>query len=143
MFDNERHNLNHQCLLQIGPDTTHMELAVMSWFAAGHEILWIPIYEVADTGNGIGDAMAELDQFGGHRLIRDITELLTLPIGIKGWLFPAHLDDTDVVVTRTSPGEVTFGPLIHPATGQRITYRYPTEAAIGRQALYFRAKSEL
>jgi len=122
--------LTHQCLLQITPDTTEMELEVTRWFADGHEILWIPIYEVADELTGIADAKAEMAHFGGQRLIRDVTDFFSLPIGIKGWLFPAHLQDTDVVCTRTEARAVVFGPLIHPITGQRVTYRFRTEAGI-------------
>ncbi|MER2622455.1 MAG: hypothetical protein ABTS22_00770 [Accumulibacter sp.] len=97
-------NLNHHCLLQITPETTDFELEVMRWFADGHEILWIPIYEATDEPTGIADAKAEMAHYGGQRLIRDVTDFCHLPVGIKGWLFPAHLDDTDVVCTRTITG---------------------------------------
>jgi hypothetical protein len=123
-------NLNHHCLLQITPETTDFELEVMRWFADGHEILWIPIYEATDEPTGIADAKAEMAHYGGQRLIRDVTDFCQLPVGIKGWLFPAHLDDTDVVCTRTTAREVTFGTLTHPVTGQRLTYRFPTEVGL-------------
>ena len=132
-------DMNYQCLLQITPDTTDLELAVMSWFAAGHEILWIPIYEVADEPNGIADAEAEMAHFGGLRFVDNVTDFFALPIGIKGWLFPAHLDDTDVICLRELPREVSLGHLYHPVTGERITYRYPTEAPVRRQAFYYGA----
>ena len=117
-------------LMPIGSDTTAMELAVMGWFAAGHDILWIPIYEVANELTGIADARAERAHFGEPRLIRDVTDFYTLPIGIKGWLFPAHLDDTDVVCTRTEALEAALGHLVHPITKQCLTYRSRTEAGI-------------
>jgi len=130
-------------LWPLSPDTTDLELVVMNWFATGHEILWIPIYEVADTPTGIADATALAERHGGPRLICNEADLLALPLGIKGWLFPAHLDDTDVICVRASSGEISIGRLTHPVTGQRLTYRYDTEAPIRRQRLYCRAEREL
>lgn len=112
-------------------DMAESERQVMSWFAAGHEILWIPIYEVANTPSGLAEAQAEAAHFGGPRLIRSVGHLLTLPLGINGWLFPAHLDDTDIICRHDTPGEISFGPLIHPITRQRLTYRYDTEVELG------------
>ncbi len=130
-------SLTQHWLMDVTPDTSELERKVMSWFAAGHEVLWIPIYEVADNAAGIADAMAEFAHFGGARLIGDVRKFFLLPIGIKGWLFPAHLDDTDVVCRHDAPGEVSFGHLQHP-TGERLTYRYPTEAPIRRQMCHYR-----
>ena len=136
-------NITHHALRPLSPDTTDLELIVMGWFAHDHNILWIPIYEVSDEPCGIADACAEMAHFGGQRLIRDVTDFYTLPLGIKGWLFPAHLDDADVICIHEAPGEISFGHLQHPATGQRLTYRYDTEAPIRRQALYSRTEHEL
>ncbi len=136
-------NPNTHYLMPIGSDTAEMELAVMNWFAAGHEVLWIPIYEIANEPDGIADANAEMAHFGGPRVLRNIADCLWLPLGIKGWLFPAHLDDTDVICTRTDAQEVAFGPLIHPMTGQHLSYRYATEAPIHRSLLYCGDKSGL
>jgi hypothetical protein len=122
--------LNYQCLLSVPPDTTDLEKDVMGWFAAGHEILWIPIYEVRDEPTGIADAIAEKDHFGGPRLIRDVTDFYALPLGIKGWVFPAHLDDTDVICLREAATEISIGHLQHPVTGQRLTWRYDTESEL-------------
>ena len=130
-------------LWPLSVDTTAQELAVMNWFAAGHEVLWIPIYEVADTPTGIADATALAERHGGPRLIRDEADLLTLPRGVKGWLFPAHLDDTDVICIHETSGEISFGHLQHPVTGERLTYRYDTEAPIRRQSLGRRTEREL
>lgn len=33
--------------------TLALQREVARWFAAGHEVLWIPIYEVAGTRTGI------------------------------------------------------------------------------------------
>ncbi len=117
-------------LMPIASDTTAMELAVMGWFAAGHDILWIPIYEVSDGPTSIADVVAEKNHFGGPRLIRDVTDFYTLPLGIKGWVFPAHLDDTDVICIREAAAEISFGHLHHPITRQRLTWRYDTESEL-------------
>ena len=130
-------------LMPVGDDTTEFELAVMGWFAAGHEVLWIPICEVADGPDGIADARDEANHFGGPRPIHDFSDFYRLPIGLKGWVFPAHLEDTDVICLREAPGEISFGRLQHPDSGQRLTYRYNTEAPIRRQALWCRTEREL
>jgi hypothetical protein len=130
-------------LWPLSTDTTDLELVVMNWFAARHEILWIPIYEVADTPSGIADATALAERYSGPRLIRNEADFLALPLGIKGWLFPAHLDDTDVICVQAVAGEISIGRLTHPATGERISWRYNTEAPIRRQALYCRTQREL
>jgi hypothetical protein len=104
-----------------------LQCEVASWFNAGHEVLWIPIYEVASTTTGIAEATAMAERHGEPRLIRAETDFLALPLGIKGWLFPAHLDDTAVVCVRDAQGEISLGYLQHPGTGQRLTWRYPTE----------------
>jgi hypothetical protein len=53
-----------------------------------------------------------------------------LPLGIKGWVFPAHLDDTDVICVREAGREISFGHLRHPVTGQHLTWRYDTESEL-------------
>lgn len=116
---------------------------VAGWFTAGHEVLWIPIYEVADTPTGIAEATAMAERHGGPRLIRDEADFLALPLGIKGWLFPAHLDDTDVICVHDVQDEISFGYLQHPITGQRLTYHYDTEAPIRRQGLRYPAERGL
>lgn len=122
--------LNYHCLTPITADTSKLECEVMGWFAAGHEVLWIPIHEVGDGPSGMAEARAEADHFGGLRLIHDVTDFYRLPLGIKGWLFPAHLDDTDVVCIHAAPGEMSFGHLTHPITGQRLSWRYPSERGL-------------
>lgn len=138
-----RPTLNTHCLMPIAADTIDLESTVMNWFAAGHDVLWIPIYEVADGPDGIADARAEAEHFGGHRPIHDITDFYSLPVGLKGWLFPAHQDDTNVICIHETPGKVSFGHLQHPITGQRLTYRYDTEAPVRRQAHWCRTEREL
>ena len=138
-----RPTLNTHCLMPIAADTIDLESTVMNWFAAGHDVLWIPIYEVADGPDGIADARAEAEHFGGPRPIHDITDFYSLPVGLKGWLFPAHQDDTNVICIHETPCEVSFGHLQHPITGQRLTYRYDTEAPVRRQAHWCRTEREL
>jgi len=117
-------------ILPINADTSAMELMVASWFAAGHDVLWIPIVEVGDGDDAIAQARAEADALGKPYLLESIAELARLPNGVKGWLFPAHLDDTLVVAMRVG-GDVVFGALRHPVTGQTISYRTDTESAVG------------
>lgn len=138
----DTNSLNHHCLLQITPETTDLEIEVMRWFAAGNEVLWIPIVEVSEAPTGLADAQAEFEHFGSARLIRDVADFLALPLAIKGWLFPAHQDDTDVICIREAPAEISFGHLRHPVTGQRLTWRYDTEAPIRRQQFYENCKSK-
>ena len=120
---------NHM-LFKPGADTGELEARIMGWFLAGHEVMWIPIYEVAPGPDGLARARAHADEHGGARLIPSLPDCMRLPIGIKGWLFPAHLDDTDVICTRLDRGEVDFSYLVHPVTHRRITYRFRTERAI-------------
>jgi hypothetical protein len=143
MLPNASINLTHHCLLQLTQETTDLEVEVMRWFADHHEILWIPIYEVSDEPTGLADARTEMAHFGGSRLIREVTDLYALPVGIKGWLFPAHFNDTEVICTRATLGEISFGHLRHPVSGQRLSYRYPTEAPIRRREFYTRNQSKL
>jgi len=113
----------------IGPDTPPMEVMVVGWFSAGFEVVWIPIFEVKDF-NGAVQALADA-QAGRIDAIRlhTLADFIRIPEGIKGWVIPAHLEDTEVVATRYG-GEVTFGALRHPHTGEVISYRYDTEAEL-------------
>jgi hypothetical protein len=116
----------------VGPDTTAMELMVMSWFAAGHELMWIPIIEVGSDRDGAARAQDAAAAIGGPRLLTGIDGLRRLPSGIKGWLLPAHLDDTCVVVVRDAAGEVTFASVVNPVTGQTISWRTCTEDGVAQ-----------
>ena len=124
--------LSHSVIRPSPADATEVELVVMSWFAAGHEVLWIPIYEVADGPDGIVDARDEAAHFGGVRPICDFTDFYRLPTGIKGWLFPAHLDDTQIVALRAASQELHIGYLLHPSIGRRISWRFNTEADVSQ-----------
>ena len=124
--------LRHTVIRPSPADATEVELVVMNWFAAGHEVLWIPIYEVADGPDGIVDARDEAAHLGGSRLLRSWLDCYDLPIGIKGWLFPAHLDDTQIVALRTASQELHIGYLVHPSTGRRISWRFNTEADVSQ-----------
>jgi hypothetical protein len=125
--------MTRSTLLNHGPlpanaDLPALQRKVMGWFAAGHEILWIPIIEVAPGGEA--DARAMADRLGEPRLLRTPDDLFTLPLFVKGWLFPAHLEDTDALCLRETERRVSFGHLAHPRTGERISYRTPTEAGL-------------
>ena len=117
-------------VVPIGPDTTAMELMVMSWFTAGHEVLWIPMIEVGPGRNGAEQARVDAEQIGEPRVLRAMADLVGLPQCIKGWLFPAHLEDTCVVACREDGETVTFGSLSHPITGRTLTFRTDTESGL-------------
>lgn len=117
-------------VVPIGPDTTAMELMVMSWFTAGHEVLWIPIIEVGPGRNGAEQARVDAEQIGEPRVLRAMADLVGLPQSINGWLFPAHLEDTCVVACREDCETVTFGSLTHPITGRTLTFRTDTESGL-------------
>ena len=51
-------NIDHgvdrsNCFITRGREACEIELQIMAWFAAGHEILWIPIYEISAEPDGI------------------------------------------------------------------------------------------
>lgn len=117
-------------VVPIGPNTTAMELMVMSWLTAGHEVLWIPMIEVGPGRNGAEQARVDAEQIGEPRILRAMADLVGLPQGIKGWLFPAHLEDSCVVACREDGETVTFGSLTHPITGRTLTFRTDTESGL-------------
>ena len=80
---------NAAALLPIGRDTTAVELMVMSWFAAGHEVLWVPIIEVAPGRDEAARACADAKDIGEPRPLRTLADLASLPLGSKGWLLSA------------------------------------------------------
>jgi hypothetical protein len=120
---------NAAALLPIGRDTTAVELMVMGWFAAGHEVLWVPIIEVAPGRDGAARACADAKEIGEPRPLRTLAALASLPLGIKGWLLPVHMEDTCVVAVREGDA-VAFGTLAHPITGQTLTFRTDTESGL-------------
>ena len=122
--------MSHHILCSHGQHTVPMQVEVFGWFAAGHNVLWIPIVEVGDEPDAIVRAQAEAATLGKPYLLQSIEEFARLPDGVRGWVFPAHLDDTCVVAQRIG-SEVTFGTLCHPITGEAISYRTDTESAVG------------
>jgi hypothetical protein len=112
------------------PNLPKMAQDINDWLAAGIEMVWIPIIERGPgprSAVAVQEGIATLD---GPFVIVDAWDFYCLPIGVKGWLIPAHQDDTDVICVRTEGGEVAFGPVIHPITEQRLTYRSCSEAEI-------------
>ncbi len=116
-------------LMPVGPDTSDIERTVMGWFTAGHELLWVPIFEVDDRPGALAEAQADADKITqrGPYVVRQLTDLYWLPLGIRGWLIPAHLDDTDVICMREAPGEISFGQIRRKGTGQILRWRDATE----------------
>ena len=122
--------MSEHILCSHGQHAMPMQVEVLGWFAAGHNVLWIPIVEVGDEPDAIVQAQAEADALGKPHLLRSIEEFARLPDGVRGWVFPAHLDDTCVVAQRIG-SEVSFGTLRNPVTGEAISYRTDTESAVG------------
>ena len=116
-------------LMPVGLDTNEIELTVMGWFAAGHELLWVPIFEVDDRSGALAEAQADAEKITdrGPYVVRQLTDLYWLPLGIRGWLIPAHLDDTNVICMREAPGEISFGQIRRKGTGQTLRWRDATE----------------
>ena len=116
-------------LMPVGLDTNEIELTVMGWFAAGHELLWVPIFEVDDRSGALAEAQADAEKITdrGPSVVRQLTDLYWLPLGIRGWLIPAHLDDTNVICMREAPGEISFGQIRRKGTGQTLRWRDATE----------------
>lgn len=122
--------MSHHILCSHGQHTVPMQVEVFGWFAAGHNVLWIPIVEVGSEPGAVVQARAQAEALGLPYLLDSIDEFPRLPEGVKGWVFPAHKDDTCIVATRNG-AEVTFGALRHPVTGEAISYRTDTESAVG------------
>ncbi len=122
--------MSHHIIQPLGPHAFDMQAEVLLWFTAGHDVLWIPIVEVGDEPDAIARAQAEADAFGKPYLLQNIEEFARIPDGVRGWVFPAHLDDTYAVALRIG-SEVTFGTLRHPVTGEAISFRTDTESAVG------------
>ena len=122
--------MSHHIIQVLGPQALEMQAEVLLWFAAGHDVLWIPIVEVGDEPDAVARAQAEAEAFGKPYLLQSIDAFAQIPDGVRGWVFPAHLDDTYTVAQRIG-SEVTFGTLCDPDTGEAISYRTDTESAVG------------
>lgn len=53
--------MSHHIIQPLGPQALEMQAEVLLWFAAGHEVLWIPIVEVGDEPDAIARARAEAE----------------------------------------------------------------------------------
>lgn len=122
--------MSHHIIQPFGPHALEMQAEVLLWFAAGHDVLWIPIVEVGDEPDALARAQAEAEAFGKPYLLESIEAFAQIPDGVRGWVFPAHLDDTYTVAQRAGH-EVSFGTLRHPVTGVAISYCTDTESAVG------------
>ena len=122
--------MSHHIIQPLGPHASSMQVEVLLWFAASHDVLWIPIVEVGDEPDAVARAQAEAEAFGKPYLLQSIDAFAQIPDGVRGWVFPTHLDDTYTVAQRIGD-EVSFGTLRHPVTGEAISYRTDTESAVG------------
>ena len=55
------HPMSHHIIQPLGPQALEMQAEVLLWFAAGHDVLWIPIVEVGDEPDAIARARAEAE----------------------------------------------------------------------------------
>ena len=124
--------LHPHLLVPIGRDTPSIEMTVMGWFAAGHELLWVPIFEVDDSPGSLAEAQADAEAIDrrGPYIVRQLTDLYWLPLGIRGWLIPAHMNDTDVVCMREARGEISFGQIRRKGMNRPLTWRDDTESEL-------------
>ena len=53
--------MSHHIIQVLGPQALEMQAEVLLWFAAGHDVLWIPIIEVDDEPDAIARARAEAE----------------------------------------------------------------------------------
>lgn len=132
---NNSNNTQHphpHLLVPIGRETPSIEMTVMGWFAAGHELLWVPIFEVDGSPGALAEAQADADKITrrGPYIVRQLTDLYWLPMGIRGWLIPAHLEDTDVVCMREAKGEISFGQIRRKGMNRPLTWRDDTESEL-------------
>ena len=85
-------------LMPVGPDTNEIELTVMGWFAAGHELLWVPIFEVDDRSGALAEAHVSrgIKRLVGLRLelLADVEEPAPASIALTAGL-------VDGVIART------------------------------------------
>ena len=122
--------MSHHIIQPLGPHASSMQVEVLLWFATSHDVLWIPIVEVGNEPDAIVQAQAKAEAFGKPYLLQSIEDFARIPDGVRGWVFPAHLNDTYTVAQRID-SEVTFGTLCDPVTGEAISYRTDTESAVG------------
>ena len=75
--------MSHHIIQALGPQALEMQAEVLLWFAAGHDVLWIPIVEVGDEPDAIARAQSEAealiqrDQVRRRRALVDAQERLS------------------------------------------------------------------
>ena len=119
--------VSRELILNPDPNLSKMARDINEWLAAGVEMVWIPIIERGPGPRSAITMQEGITTLDGPFVIVDAWGFYCLPIGVKGWLIPAHQDDTDVICMRTEADEVAFGPVNHPITEQRLTYRSCSE----------------
>ena len=122
--------MSHRITQAPGTHALAMQTEVLGWFAAGHDVLWIPIVEVSVQPDAIAQAQAESEVLGKPYLLHSIKDFARIPNGVRGWVFPAHQDDTYTVALRQGD-EVSLGTLCHPVTGERIRDKIAASKAKG------------
>ena len=93
------------------------------WFADDIEVLWVPIFELPRGANALQVAEKLHRKYGDYRILSTLDDFEQVPAGIRGWLIPATTMDSDVICIKSAHGVVEFVSMIHPHTGERMTYQ--------------------
>lgn len=98
---------------------SHLE----GWFAEDIEVLWIPIFEISFDADVEQEIRRLHKLHGDHRILRNFDDVEQLPVGIQGWIIPATANDSAVVCVRGEDGTIVYLDVLHPYTGERMTYQ--------------------
>ena len=112
---------------------SHLE----DWFAEDIEVLWMPICHMPYDADVQHERAQFLQRYGDYRILRNFDDVAQLPVGIHGWIIPATANDSAVVCVRNADGRIVYLDMIHPHTGERMTYQstraYDIRSSEGRQ----------
>lgn len=93
------------------------------WFAEDIEVLWIPICDMPYDADVQHEREQFLQRYGDYRILRNFDDVAQLPVGIRGWIIPATANDSEVVCVRSEDGSIVYLDMLHPFTGERMTYQ--------------------
>ena len=79
--------MSHHIIQPLGPHASSMQVQVLLWFAASHDVLWIPIVEVGNEPDAIEQAQAKAEAFGKPYLLQSIEDFARIPDGVRAGCF--------------------------------------------------------
>ena len=101
--------MSHHIIQVLGPQALEMQAEVLLWFAAGHDVLWIPIVEVGDEPDAIARAQSEaaqLQRSAAERALRayragesGLTELLAVRRALADAMLAERLARSEALET--------------------------------------------